>query len=127
MPHPCHIIVEDNPAFIYASRGGEPKKVLPILTRFLEKFWEERETSGMTIDTPECLVAQIIVRFGFETAEDDFSNLRVGVKFNPDVSYLYYITHDRKVSVWEPGEKYRQDAAIGLAGCQTWDYQPAID
>jgi hypothetical protein len=30
MPVPCHIIVEGNPAIVYASRKGAPEKMLPI-------------------------------------------------------------------------------------------------
>ncbi len=121
MPHPCQILVAGNPAIIYASRGGTPDKVLPILDRFLGKFWQERDTSGEYSDTPECLVAQIIVRFGFEFAEDDFSNLRVGVRFNPKAEYLYLISNDRTVSVWKPEEAYRKNPELGLEGCCKWE------
>lgn len=120
MSHPCHIIVTDNPAIIYASRGGTPDKILPVLERFLKKFWQERDTSGENIDTPACLVAQITVRFGFEICEDDFSNLRIGVHYNPDVDYLYLIAPERTVSVWVPQEAYRQQPELGLAGCLLW-------
>jgi len=119
MPHtPCHIIVEGNPAIIYASRNGSPNKVLPILNRFLEIFWQERETLGEICDTPECLVAQIVVRFGFEICEDDYSNLRVGVAYDPDVDYLYWISGDRKVQVWVPEADYRQNPNLGLKACR---------
>ena len=91
-----------------------------MLDRFLQKFWQERETSGEHSDTPECLVAQIIVRLGFEFAEDDFSNLRVGVRFNPNVDYLYQVSSDRNVTVWIPQGDYRQNPEVGLAGCQPW-------
>lgn len=118
MPIPCHIIVEDNPAIIYASRNGNPEKVLPTLNRFLEKFWQERDTSGEYCDTPDCLVAQIVVRFGFEYAEDDYSNLRVGVHYHPDVKYLYFVTAVRDVQVWIPDEPYRLNPDLGLKGCK---------
>jgi hypothetical protein len=115
-----HLIVEGNPAIIYASRNGAPTKVLPTLTQFLEKFWQERDTSGETSDTPECLVAQLIVRFGFEICEDDFSNLKVGPHYYPDVDYLYWVGAERQVKVWLPDDAYRQDASLGLKGCQEW-------
>ncbi|MBI4780700.1 MAG: histidine kinase [Oscillatoriophycideae cyanobacterium NC_groundwater_1537_Pr4_S-0.65um_50_18] len=119
MPHtPCHIIVEGNPAVIYASRNGLPSKVLPTLSRFLETFWQERDTSGEVCDTPECLVAQIVVRFGFEICEDDYSNLRVGVEYYPDVEYLYWISSERKVQVWVPEDSYRQNPSLGLKACR---------
>ena len=121
MPHPCQIVVTGNPAIIYASRGGTPDKVLPILDRFLHKFWQERDASGEYSDTPECLVAQIIVRFGFEFAEDDFSNLRVGVCFNPTAEYLYLIAGDHSVSVWQPTDAYRKNPELGLEGCVRWE------
>jgi hypothetical protein len=92
-----------------------------MLDRFLQKFWQERETSGEYSDTPECLVAQIIVRLGFEFAEDDFSNLRVGVHLNPNVDYLYLVSSDRSVTVWIPQAAYRQNPEVGLAGCQAWE------
>jgi hypothetical protein len=117
MLNPYHLIVESNPAMIYASRGGTPEKVLPILNPFLEKFWRERETFGEYIDTPECLVAQLTVRFGFETAEDDFSNIRVGVQYNPTVEYLYWIGLNRELKVWIPQAAYRQNPNLGLNGC----------
>ena len=120
MPTPFHVIVEGNPAIIYASRNGAPSKVLPTLERFLNKFWQERDVSGETSDTPECLAAQIIVRFGYEICEDDFSNLKVGVKFDPRADYLYLIGHDRTVSVWIAGDDYHRDPTLGLAACQTW-------
>ena len=60
----CHILVENSPVIIYYSRNGAPEKLLPVLNRFLEKFWQERESLGETVDTPGCLVAQILVRFG---------------------------------------------------------------
>lgn len=118
MATPCHILVEGNPVIIYASRNGSPKKVLPILNRFLEKFWQERETCGEYCDTPGCLVAQILVRFGYEICEDDFSNLRVGVSFDPAVEYLYWVSLDYKVSIWVPEESYRNNPALGLQGCR---------
>jgi hypothetical protein len=115
---PYHIIVEGNPALIYASRDGKPGKVLPTLNRFLETFWQERETSGAIGETSECLVAQIIVRFGFEICEDDFSNLRVGIHYHPDVDYLYWVGVDRQVRVWIPELAYRNDPSLGLQACR---------
>ncbi|NJN57668.1 MAG: histidine kinase [Leptolyngbyaceae cyanobacterium SL_5_9] len=117
---PCHIVVEDNPAIIYASRNGSPVKVLPILNRFLEKFWQERDISGEDSDTPECLVAQIVVRFGFELCEDDFSNLRVGLSFKPDVEYIYQVLLNQTVQVWTPTDAYQRDANLGLSACREW-------
>lgn len=117
----CHIIVEGNSAIIYASRNGSPNRMLPILVPFLDKFWQERETSGETADTPECLVAQIIVRFGFEICEDDYSNLRIGVNYyRPDAAYLYQVDADRKVKIWVPDSLYVQTPSLGLAGCHEW-------
>jgi hypothetical protein len=119
MAVPCHILVEGNSAIIYASRNGKPEKVVPRLQPFLAKFWQERDTSGESLDTPECLVAQIIVRFGFEICEDDFSNLRVGVNyFRPEVEYLYSVGSDRQLHVWIPEDNYRANPALGLAGCR---------
>jgi hypothetical protein len=121
MPNSYHIVVEGNPAIIYASRGGTPNKVLPLLERFLDKFWQERDISGESLDTPECLVAQIIVRFGFEICEDDFSNLKVGIRYDPNVDYLYLISNDRRLSVWVPSKQYHEDPTLGLAACQLWE------
>lgn len=115
---PCHIIVESNPAIIYASRNGIPAKVLPTLNRFLDRFWQERDASGEVVDTPECLTAQIIVRFGFEICEDDYSNLKVGLNYYPDVAYLYWIGANRQVQVWVPEAAYRQNPSLGLQGCR---------
>lgn len=115
---PCHIVVEGNPVIIFASRNGTPDRVLPILSPFLDTFWQERDVSGESADTPECLTAQIIVRFGFEICEDDFSNLKVGVRFDPQVQYLYQIKADRTVQVWTPALAYQQDPSLGLDGCQ---------
>ncbi|NJP10999.1 MAG: histidine kinase [Leptolyngbyaceae cyanobacterium RU_5_1] len=120
MSHPCHIVVEDNPAIIYASRGGNPDKILPVLKRFLDKFWQERDISGETADTPECLVAQITVRFGFEICEDDFSNLRIGVRFNPTAEYLYWVGLNRMLQVWVAETRYRENPTLGLEGCRQW-------
>ncbi|MGV0025450.1 histidine kinase [Phormidesmis priestleyi] len=117
MNTPCHIIVEGNPAIVYASRGGRPEKVLPILERFLDKFWQERYTSGEVSDTPECLVAQIIVRFGYEICEDDFSNLKVGLKYDPTAKYLYFVGTDRTVCVWATGDEYRKHPELGVQVC----------
>lgn len=114
---PCHIIVEGNPALIYASRNGSPAKVLPTLSRFLEIFWQERDTAGEVSDTPECLVAQIVVRFGFEICEDDYSNLRVGLNYYPDVDYLYWVGADRQIQVWVPNAAYRDNPSLGLQAC----------
>ena len=120
MPYPYHLIVEGNPAMVYATRGGAPEKILPVLNPFLEKFWRERETFGEYSDTPECLVAQLTVRFGFETAEDDFSNIRVGVNFHPEAKYLYWIRLNKEIQVWRPEAEYCKHPAIGLAGCRQW-------
>jgi hypothetical protein len=120
MPHSYHIIVEDNPAIIYGSRGGAPHKLLPVLEKFLDTFWKERDTFGEYIDTPECLVAQITIRFGYATCEDDFSNIRVGVRYNPAASYLYRVGLDRTVQVWVAGESYHTSPELGLAGCTLW-------
>lgn len=120
MPNPYHIIVEQHPALIYGSRGGTPEKILPILTPFLEKFWLERESFGEYVDTPDCLVAQLTLRFGFETAEDDFSNIRITVNFHPDAEYLYWIGLDATVQVWVPQPTYQVTPTIGLAGCDRW-------
>lgn len=124
MAYPYHLIVEGNPAIIYASRGGNPAKVLPTLKPFLEKFWKERETFGAYSDTPECLVAQLTVRFGFETAEDDFSNIRVGVNYNPSADYLYWIGLNKDVQIWVPKTAYRNDPTLGLQGCQRFEATP---
>jgi hypothetical protein len=118
MATPCHILVEGNPVIIYASRNGTPNKVLPILNRFIEKFWQERETCGEYSDTPGCLAAQIVVRFGYEICEDDFSNLRVSVEYDPRVEYIYFVSWDWKVSVWLPEEAYRSNPALGIKGCR---------
>ncbi len=117
-PTPCHIIVEGNPAIIYASRNGLPAKTLPILNRFLDKFWQERDISGESSDTPECLVAQLVVRFGFEICEDDYSNLRVGIHYRPEVGYLYRVGLDHTVQIWVPEAAYCQNPEVGLAGCR---------
>jgi hypothetical protein len=121
MAYPCHIIVAGNPAIIYTSRGGSPDKILPVLERFLEKFWQERDASGEYSDTPECLVAQITVRFGFEICEDDFSNLRVGIHYNPEAEYLYSISAEREIFVWVPEDAYRKHPELGIEGCRRWN------
>ncbi len=118
MPSPCHIVIEGNPALIYASRNGSPDQVLPTLSRFLETFWQERDISGETADTPECLVAQIVVRFGFEICEDDYSNLRVGTQYYPDVDYLYFIGANRQIQVWVPEAIYHKQPNLGLQACR---------
>lgn len=114
----CHILVEDNPVIIYASRNGTPDRVLPILNPFLETFCQEREISGEDQDTPECLVAQIVVRFGYEICEDDFSNLRVGIKYKSQVEYLYWVSSKYKVDVWVPEKGYITHPEQGLKGCR---------
>lgn len=118
MATPFHILVEDNPVIIYASRNGSPNKVLPILNRFLEKFLQERETCGEYCETPGCLVAQLVVRFGYEMCEDDFSNLRVGVNFDSEVAYLYSVGLNGSVSVWVPDATYRTNPDLGLKACR---------
>lgn len=60
----------------------------------------------------------MVVRFGFEFCEDDFSNLKVGVDYHPDVDYLYTIAADRRVRIWVPEAAYRQNPALGIAGCR---------
>ncbi len=122
----CHILVEGSPIVIFASRNGIPHKVLAILKPFLNKFWQERETSGEFSDTSECLIAQIIVRFGYEICEDDFSNLRVGLIYNPQVSYLYQVHLDQSIDIWVPTERYHQNPALGLDGCDLSQDQPLI-
>jgi hypothetical protein len=121
---PCHILVEGNPVIVYASRNGTPDKVLPTLSRFLETFWQERDLSEDVAATPECLVAQIVVRFGFEMCEDDYSNLRVGVQYHPDVAYLYSIGADRQVRIWQPEADYRSNPSLGLQACRAVVEQP---
>lgn len=118
MAIPCHIIVEGNPAIIYASRNGAPEKVLPILSDFLDKFFQERDAVGEYCDTPECLAAQILVRFGFEICEDDYSNLRIGLNYVADVDYLYSITPDYTINVWQPEAVYHENPSVGLEGCR---------
>lgn len=114
---PCHIVVDGNPAIMYASRNGTPTKVIRLLNRFLETFAQERETSGEHCDTPECLLAQLLVRFGFEFCEDDFSNLKVGLAYYSNADYLYQIRPDFSVRVWQPTEAYRQCPDLGLEAC----------
>lgn len=118
MPTQCHIVVEGSPVIIYGSRNGSPNKVLPILNRFINKFWQERDISGEDRETPGCLVAQIVVRFGYEICEDDFSNLRVGVNYDPSVDYVYFISRDRQITIWIPEDSYRSNPSIGLPGCR---------
>jgi len=115
---PCHIIAEGNPVVIYASRNGSPNRVLPILEPFLEKFCEERKTCGEYGDTSECLVAQIVVRFGYEICEDDFSNLRVGVNYNPDVEYIYFIRMNHQINTLIPSDEYRSNPNLGIKACR---------
>ena len=127
MPSPFHIVIEGNPALIYASRNGSPDRVLPTLERFLNTFWQERDISGAALDTPECLLAQTVVRVGFEICEDDYSNLRVGVQYHPDVEYLYVVKANRQVEVWVPEASYRQNPSLGLQACRALvlDAQPS--
>lgn len=115
---PFHIIVEGNPALIYASRNGAPEKVLRILNPFLEKFWQERALATESKDTPEFLVAQLVVRFGFEFSEDDYSNLKVGISFDPRAQYLYVIHSNQTVQIYKTTEAYQKDPSLGLAGCE---------
>lgn len=122
----CHIVVEGNPAIIYASRKGHPEKVLPLLEPFLEKFWQERDLAGENRHTPECLVAQLVVRFGYEICEDDFSNLRVGLGFDPDVAFLYRVGMDQSLTVWMPGDGYCRAPEQGLEGCVLWEDSPEL-
>ena len=112
-----HILVENSPVIIYYSRNGAPQKLLPVLNRFLKTFWQERESLGENVDTPGCLEAQILVRFGFESCEDDFSNLRVGTAYDPQVDYLYHVGEDHTVTVWVPKAEYRDDPSSGLEAC----------
>ena len=114
----CHILIESNPVVIYASRNGHPEKMIRLLQPFLEKFADERETAGQFSDTPECLAAQVIVRLGFEICEDDFSNLKVGLRYYPDVEYLYAIDQQFTLTIWQPTEAYYNDPHLGLNGCQ---------
>lgn len=118
MPTPCHILVEGNPVIVYASRNGSPQKIMHILEPFLEKFWQERETCGEYCETPDCLVAQIVVRFGYEICEDDYSNLRVGIVYDPNVEYIYSIGLDRTVTVWVPEAEYKNNPNLGLKACR---------
>ncbi|NET30984.1 MAG: histidine kinase [Cyanothece sp. SIO1E1] len=117
MSTPCHIIVEGNPSIIYTSRNGSPEKVLRVLKPFLKTFLQERETCGEYSDTPECLVAQILVRIGFESCEDDFSNLKIGVTYYPDVKYLYQIAADGTIKIWTPTATYQSNPSLGIQGC----------
>lgn len=126
MNAPCHILVEGNPLVIFASRNGNPQKVLSILKPFLSKFWQERETSGEFSDTSDCLAAQIIVRFGYEICEDDFSNLRASLKYHPEVSYIYHVRLDQSIDVWVPTDAYRQTPEMGLAACEPCRDTPLI-
>jgi hypothetical protein len=118
MATPCHIIIENNPVVIYASRNGSPQKVLHILEPFIETFWQERDISGENHYTPECLAAQVLVRFGYEICEDDFSNLRVSLEYDREVEYLYLVSLDRTITIWVPQDAYRANPSIGLQGCR---------
>jgi hypothetical protein len=118
MPTACHILIEKNPIVIYASRNGTPEKVLRLLRPFLETFADERKTAGEFTDTPECLAAQVIVRFGFEICEDDFSNLKVGLRYYPDVDYLYSISGTFEITAWKPTQAYKAEPSLGLDACE---------
>ncbi|MGG6298334.1 histidine kinase [Leptolyngbya sp. AN02str] len=120
---PCHIVVDGNPAIIFASRNGAPQKMMPTLVSFLDKFWQERDLSSETAETPEVLVAQLVVRFGFEFSEDDFSNLKVGVNYDPRAQYLYHVGSDRTITTYEPTDDYRQNPTLGLQGCRRFEEQ----
>ena len=122
----CHILVDGSPIIIFASRNGTPSKILAILKPFLDKFWQERETSGEFSDTSECLVAQIIVRFGYEICEDDFSNLQVSLNYNAQVSYLYQVHLDQSIDVWIPTPAYHQNPNLGIEGCDISPEHPLI-
>lgn len=115
---PFHILVAGTPILIYASRNGTPEKVLRILRPFLDKFWQERDLSSEQAETPGVLVAQLVVRFGFEFSEDDFSNLRVSTDFDARAEYLYRIEGDRTIEIYTPQDAYRRAPSLGLAGCQ---------
>jgi hypothetical protein len=117
MPTACHILIEHHPTVIYVSRNGQPEKVLRILHPFLETFAEERQTAGEFKDTPACLAAQVIVRFGFEICEDDFSNLKVGLNYDADVDYLYLIDAAFQIGLWRPTQAYRETPRLGLKAC----------
>lgn len=119
MTTPFHILVEGTPVLIYASRNGAPEKVLRVLRPFLDKFWQERDLSSEIADTPGVLVAQLVVRFGFEFSEDDFSNLKVSTDFDPRAEYLYRIEGDRTIEIFTPEAAYRQNPSLGLEGCQS--------
>lgn len=125
MATPCHILIENNPVVIYASRNGSPQRVMHILEPFIETFWQERDISGENHNTPECLAAQVLVRFGYEICEDDFSNLRIGLEYDPDVEYLYLVSLDRTITVWVPQAEYRANPSIGLRGCHQLVAQPS--
>lgn len=124
MATPCHIIIENNPVVIYASRNGSPQKVMHILEPFLETFWQERDITGENHNTPECLAAQVLVRFGYEICEDDYSNLRIGLEYDRDVKYLYFVSLDRTITIWIPHQEYRDNPSIGLRGCRQLVAQP---
>ena len=93
--------------------------MLPILKRFLDKFWQERDASGEDVDTPGCLAAQLVVRFGFESCEDDYSNLRIGPNFAGDVQYLYRVGLDHSLTVWESTDEYQHNPSLGVDACRT--------
>ena len=116
----CHILVENSPIVIFASRNGVPDKILAILQPFLEKFAEERETSGEFSHTVECLVAQIIVRFGYEICDDDFSNLRVGLEYDPEVAFIYQVHLDQSIQIWVPTSAYTANPSLGLKACEAF-------
>ena len=116
---PFHILVDGTPVLIYASRNGSPDKVLRILDPFLDKFWQERDLSSEQADTPGVLVAQLVVRFGFEFSEDDFSNLKVSTEFDPRAQYLYRIEGAHRIEIYTPSDRYHQNPNLGLEGCQS--------
>ncbi|XGB39646.1 MAG: histidine kinase [Cyanobacteria bacterium LVE1205-1] len=124
MSLPFHVIIEGNSVVIYASRNGSPAKVLPTLQPFVQTFCQERELCGEYADTPECLTAQILVRFGFEICEDDYSHLKVGTQYNPSVSYIYQVAINGKINVWVPKPEYRENPSLGLKACYLWQPEP---
>jgi len=121
---PFHILVEGNPVLIYASRNGAPEKVMRTLCPFLDTFWQERELAEECTDTPEYLVAQLVVRYGFEFSEDDYSNLKVGIHFDPRAEYIYEVKGDRTVQIYKPTDRYQQNPSLGLEGCEVGDLWP---
>lgn len=115
---PFHLLVEGNPVLIYASRNGTPDKVMRILRPFLETFWQERELSEETTDLADYLAAQLVVRYGFEFSEDDYSNLKIGVAFDGRAQYLYRVMGDRTVQIYKPLDAYAHNPDLGLEACE---------